>query len=104
MVWLPYLNLVHLFKDSGLEVTLEDEVSKKPRELTANCFILFPLFFHCKQLWHLQLQKVHQQVSSPAIITVTLCHRLEEVQEVMVVVCTTKPGCVVYVGIDWEGA
>ena len=101
MVWLPHHDVVHLLKNSGLEVTLEDVVSKKARKLTANCFILLPPSFHCKQLWDLQLQKIHHQVPSLVIVTVMLCHRLQKVQEVVVAVCTTKPGCV---GVDWEGA
>ena len=58
MVWLPHHDLL---KDSGLEVTLEDVhvVSKKARELTANCFILLAPSFHCKQLWDIQLQQIH---------------------------------------------
>ena len=91
MVWLPHHDIAHLSKDVTLKV---DIVLKKARELRANCFIFLPPSFHCKQLWHFQLQQVNHQVSSPAIITVTPRHRLDEVQEVVVVVCTTKPGCV----------
>jgi len=93
MIWLPHHDVLSLLKDR--KVTLEEVGSKKLREITANCFILLAPSFHCKQLWDLQLQQIHDQVSSPAITMVTLCHRLEEVEEVVVVVCTTKPGCVV---------
>ena len=53
--------------------------------------IFFSPSFHCKHLWHLQPQKVHHQVYSPVILMVTLCHRLEKVQEVVVVLGTTEP-------------
>ena len=86
----------HLLKGGVLKVTPENVVLKKFRELVTHFLIFLVSLLHCKQLWHLQLQKVNQQVSSPAILMVTLCYRLEEVQEVMVVVYTTKPECVVW--------
>lgn len=73
-----------------LEVTPEDVVSEEGRELGTHLLIFFSLQ-HCKQLWHFQLQQVYHQVSSPALVMVTLCHRLEEVQEIVVSMCTTRP-------------
>ena len=64
----------------------------------SHCLILLSSPFHCKQLWHLQLQQIHHQVSSPAILTVMLCHRLEEFQEEAVVLCTTEPEDALYLG------
>ena len=75
-----------------LEATPEDVVLEKGRELAAHCLIFIPSHFHCKQLWDIKFQQVHDKVSSPAILMVMLCHRLEKVQEVVVVVCTTEPG------------
>ena len=64
----------------------------------SHCLIVLSPPFHCKQLWHLQLQQIHYQVSSLVILTVTLCHRLEEFQEEAVVLCTTKPEDASYLG------
>ena len=90
VVWLTHQNVSHLLKDGVLKFTPENVVLEKLRELMMHNLI-FLSSLHCKEIWHLQLQKVHHQVSSPAILMVTLCHRLEEDQEVLVVY-TTEPG------------
>lgn len=89
-ICLPYHNITHLLKDDVLKGMPRNIALKKARKLVAHCFIL-PSFY-CRQLWHPQLQQVHYQISSLAIMKIMFCHRLEKVQEVVVVLCTTKPG------------
>ena len=101
-VCLPHQNITHHFKDGVLESIFADIVPQEGIEPVTHSLIIFSLF-HCKQLWDFQIKQVQHQVSSSSINTVTFRHTLEKVQEVVVVLCTTEPGSVLYLEKRWKG-